>query len=207
MEIFKNKYNKLLNIPSDINEHLSTLYNYASNCESVLELGVRGVISSWAISYGLLNNGKKNKKLFMNDMYACDINEILTASSNTDLEIEYKWINDLELDFNHNFDMVFIDTWHIYAQLIRELNKFSLITNKYIIMHDTTVDEWHGESVRQNSDALQESIDTGFIVEEIKMGLWPAIVQFLSTHRDWKLKERFTNNNGLTILERVHSSS
>lgn len=208
MEIFKNKYNELCNISSDINEHLPTLYNYASECENILELGVRGVVTSWALSYGLLNNDKKTKKIFMNDLNSCDIDEILTASNKTNLEIEYKWINDLDLDFNYNFDMVFIDTWHVYGQLIRELTKFSSITNKYIIMHDTTVDEWHGENVRQGGyNTLQQSIDTGFILEEINMGLWPAIVQFLSTHRNWKIKERFTNNNGLTILERVQTTS
>ena len=36
---------------SDINEHLPTLHDYASKCESVLELGVRGVISSYAFIY------------------------------------------------------------------------------------------------------------------------------------------------------------
>lgn len=28
----------------------------------------------------------------------------------------------------------FIDTWHVYEELKRELNKFSKITNKYIIL-------------------------------------------------------------------------
>jgi len=43
------KYNELCNTSSDINEHLKTLSNYASKCDSVLELGVRGCISSWTI--------------------------------------------------------------------------------------------------------------------------------------------------------------
>ena len=48
MDYIKNKYNHLSNKPSDINEHLPTLYNYATKCESVIELGVRGCVSSWA---------------------------------------------------------------------------------------------------------------------------------------------------------------
>jgi hypothetical protein len=41
MEILKNKYNILCNTPSDINEHLPTLYKYATECESIIELGIR----------------------------------------------------------------------------------------------------------------------------------------------------------------------
>ena len=33
--------------------------------------------------------------------------------------------------------------------LKHKLEKFSKVTDKYIIMHDTTVDEWDGETVRQ----------------------------------------------------------
>ena len=61
-EYFKTKFYALCSKSSDINEHLPTLYKYSNDCESVLELGVRGIVSSWAISYGLLNNNKPNKK-------------------------------------------------------------------------------------------------------------------------------------------------
>ena len=50
--------------PSDINEHLPTLYKYAQECESVIELGVRGVISSYALVYGLVSNNKSKKNTF-----------------------------------------------------------------------------------------------------------------------------------------------
>ena len=96
--------------------------------------------------------------------------------------------------------MTFIDTWHVYGQLKRELNKFSKITNKYIIIHDTTIDEWYGELLKYTKDYKNE---TGFLVEEINMGLWPAIVEFIRNNPEWKIKELFTNNNGLTILERI----
>ena len=35
---------------------------------------------------------------------------------------EYEWINDLDLDLkDRRFDLTFIDTWHVYGQLKREL--------------------------------------------------------------------------------------
>jgi hypothetical protein len=64
MEKIINKYNILCKKNSDINEHLPTLYKYASECESIIELGVRGVISTYAFIYGLLSNNSSKKKFY-----------------------------------------------------------------------------------------------------------------------------------------------
>ena len=203
MEIIRDRYQTLCNEYSDIYEHLPTLYKYASKCESIIELGVRGCISSWAFVYGLLNNNSVTKKILFNDINACDINELLNATKNLDIDVKYQWINDLDLVITENVDMTFIDTWHVYAQLKRELDKFSVVTNKYIIMHDTTVDEFEGETIRSKWDAVKQSQLTGFPVEEINCGLGKAIDEYLISNPNRKLIEKFTNNNGLTILERI----
>jgi hypothetical protein len=200
-----NKYNSLCNSRSDINEHLPTLYEYALKCESVLELGVRGVVSSWAFLNGLINNNKNKKELFLNDLDSCDIDELLNHSKNTDVIVEYKWIDDLKLEFDNNrtFDLVFIDTWHVYAQLKRELEKFSKITNKYIIMHDTEVDAIFGETIRNGWNAVDQSKITGFPVDEINCGLTKAVYNFLYENKNWRMLKHYVNNNGLTILEKI----
>jgi hypothetical protein len=186
----------------DIMEHLPTLYNYSKECDSVFETGVRGCVSSWAFLCGLLNGTKNRKCLFMNDANVCDVEELVNVSKGFDIDIKYEWKNNLLLEFEQNYDITFIDTWHVYGQLKRELAKFSKNTNKYIIMHDTTVDEIYGETIRCGWDANQQSIESGFSVEEINNGLWPAVVEFLEENPEWYLKERFTNNHGLTILAR-----
>lgn len=206
MSTVQKHYEHICNTPSDINEHLPTIYKYAKECESIIELGVRGVVSSWALVKGLSENNKNVKKILLNDIEPCDIDALLNESNGTGVDISYEWKNDLDLDIIENVDMTFIDTWHVYAQLKRELDKFSKVTNKYIIMHDTTVDEWRGETMRcfgGRAGAEKQSKETGFPVEEIMKGLWPAIEEFLENNPDWKMKERFTNNNGLTILERI----
>ena len=222
MEIVEQKYNFLCKKGSDINEHLTTLYKYASKCESVAELGVRGVISTWALVYGLLKNGKEKKTILLNDIVPCNIEELLEKTKHLDIKVNYEWKNDLHLELNENVDLTFIDTWHVYGQLRRELDKFSKITNKYIIMHDTTLDEWKGETMRRtlysmknmlgrlegydyrkNKLAMQQSRETNIPVQEIMLGLWPAIVEFLLKNKNWRLKERYINNNGLTILEKL----
>ena len=110
--------------------------------------------------------------------------------------------SDLECPLVHT-DLLFIDTWHVYGQLKRELSRWHSVVSKYIIMHDTTVDEWKGETLRCSWNSEQQSKDSGIPVSEIEKGLWPAIEEFLAKHSEWKLKERFTNNNGLTILQRI----
>ena len=92
----------------------------------------------------------------------------------------------MDLVIKENVDLVFIDTWHVYGQLKRELNKFSVITNKYIIMHDTTIDETFGELIRYGGNAIEQSKITGIPVEEINCGLQKAIDEFLLTNRERK---------------------
>ena len=201
----KNPFGYYLN-PIDIYEHLPTLYRYTNECESVLECGVRGAVSSWAFVYGLLNNSSHNKKLILNDIQPCNIDTLLQKTKNINLDIEYKWINNLDLVLKENVDMTFIDTWHVGGHLKKELAKFSKFTNKYIIMHDTTVDEFTSEAIRANltEEQIKElAISSSMSIDDVKMGLWPAIEDFLKNNNEWVLHERFTNNNGLTILKKV----
>jgi cephalosporin hydroxylase len=203
MDSVMNGYYSRCNTPSDINEHLPTLYKYATECESVFETGVRGCVSSWALVAGLLNNGKSRRSILMNDISSCQINSLLDATKDLDIDVKYEWINNLSLEMSHNVDLTFIDTWHVYGQLKRELSKFAPLTRKYIIMHDTTVDELYGETLRCGLNAEQQSRESGFPVEEITRGIWPAVEEFLSNNPEWTIRERFSNNNGLTVLERV----
>ena len=188
---------------SDIFEHLPTLCNYAKECESILLLSGNGNHAYWSMVHGLLNNQQNNKKLILNAKYPYNVDELMNVTRHLKIDIQTIWKNSLDIDLSENIDMTFIDSWHIYGQMKRELDKFSPITNKYIIMHDTTVDEWEGETVRCGLDAEQQSRESGIPIDEIKKGVWFAIDEFLQSHPEWVLHERFTNNHGLTILKRI----
>jgi hypothetical protein len=213
MDVLIKKFRTMCNTASDINEHLPTLFRYAKQCNSALELGVRGCVSSWAICAGLLEN--KNgvrKRIFMNDSRECQIGEIVDVLEPLNIDVKYEWKNDLEIAFDadEKYDMVFIDTWHVYGQIKRELEKFSAIATKYIIMHDTTVDEVDGETVREYGYNYQQAFGratelaaaTGIPREEILKGMWYGIQEFLANHPEWFIKDRFFNNNGLMVLAR-----
>ena len=207
MNNVKSEYDSVCNPSSpksiDIIEHLPTLYKYATECETIIECGVRGCVSSWAFVNGLLNNNKKTKKILLNDVSSCDISELLKQTQYLPIDVSYQWVNNLNLNVESNYDMVFIDTWHVYGHLKRELNKFHSTTNKYIVMHDTTVDEIKGETLRLYLNSHQQSLETGYSIDEIECGLKKAITEFLKEHPEWEIHEKFANNNGLTILKKV----
>jgi hypothetical protein len=203
MEIIISRYNELCHKQSDINEHLPTLFRYAKECSRIIECGVRGCVSSWALVHGLLENGQETRSILMNDIRECDIDAILDATSSLDIDVRYEWKSNLLIEVDEPVDLVFIDTYHVYGQLRRELAHFGPMTKKYIIMHDTTVDGITSESIRNNHDIQAKMEETGYSEEDIKEGLWRAVEEFVAQFPEWKIKERFVNNNGLTVLEKI----
>ena len=186
---------------SDIYEHLPTLARYASECNHITEMGVRSVVSSYAFAHALKN--KTSNKIVQVDLY-CDENVIAFKNEceKENINVVFHQASSLDCPLEQT-DLLFIDTWHVYGQLKRELERWNTYVGKYIIMHDTTVDEWAGETIRDRLDAKKQSEATGIPIHEITKGLWPAIREFLASHPEWIMRERYNNNNGLTILERV----
>ena len=201
MSILEQKYVFNSRTPSDINEHLPTLKRYSDDCMHITECGVRFVVSSYAFASSLKDKG--NNKLVQVDTIKYPQNNIFQSECrNEGVNVVFYEQSDLECPLEQT-DLLFIDTWHIYGHLKRELARWNSSVNKYIIMNDTTTDEVYGETLRVGWDPVKQSRETGIPVEEITKGLWPAIEEFLVEHPEWKIKERFTNNNGLTILYRV----
>lgn len=206
IEYIDKKYIQLCNTPSDIHEHLPILLSYASKCESVIECGVRKCVSSWALLKGLLANECPNKHLHLNDITPCNIDEMLENTKELDVRILHSWCSNLELKLEYEYDLVFIDTWHVYGQLKRELTKFGKNVKKYIIMHDTTVDEIFSESVRNQHNIDEKMKMYDFTREEVIVGLGRAISEFLESNPEWTLVDKYINNNGLTILEKTENT-
>lgn len=195
-------YHRTLRTPSDINEHLPTLYAYASECSTIVECGVRSVTSSYALARGLM--GTRKNRYVMVDPYRSDqVDPFLSLCASEGVNAEFVHASDLECQRVHT-DLLFIDTWHVYGQLKRELEYWHSYVGKYIVLHDTTVDAVHGETVRCRLNAGEQSRATGIPVDEITRGLWPAVEEFLASHPEWELEYRFTHNNGLTVLRRKY---
>jgi len=189
-------YNNLTNTPSDINEHLPVLKEYAEKCEHVTEMGVRWVVSTFAlilakpknlISIDLFHPSHygDNSRLYMIQNYAQENN----------INFDFKLGDTLKIDIEPT-DLLFIDTLHRYGQLKAELQKHAKNVKKYLIFHDTTTFGATDEGHYYQAPHLDSS----------KVGLWPAIEEFLENNKEWEILERKTNNNGLTILHKKSST-
>jgi len=192
MEKIKLIYENHCKSPSDINEHLSTLLKYAEECDHITEMGVRWVSSTWPL---LLSNPKK--MISYDIVRHPQINEVINLSN--EYNINYSFIETDVLNIQiESTDLLFIDTLHTYNQLIKELELHSEKSYKYIILHDTTTFGDVDENLYSHASPL--------IINESKnkQGLWTAVLDFLESEKGklWEVKERFTNNNGLTILKR-----
>lgn len=201
-------YNKAKNTPSDINEHIETLYKYSLECSSIAELGVRGMVSTWAFIKGLADSNNSNLRYYGFDLIDIDSSIIdrLCFENNINNTNHFKE-NDLLSDItNETYDMVFIDTMHNYPHCYEELCKFSPHTTKYIILHDTTIDGITSEYVRLEFDTRHyetviKHYDNKYTEEEFKMGIMFAIGRFIEENPQWDILESYSHNNGLTILK------
>jgi hypothetical protein len=185
--------NQLHKTPSDINEHMPTIIKYGNECETITEMGVRGIFSTW----GWLACAPK--KLTCYDIHdpskwGGDIQSVYDTADAYGLNFEFKIADVLKIEIDDT-DLLFIDTWHAYDQLRQELKLHSSKVKKYICFHDTTSYEFVDES--KGHENTWDGQSSG-------RGIWPAIEGFLDENKDtWVLKERFKNNNGFTIIERI----
>jgi len=187
-------YNEKTNTPSDINEHLPVLKRYSEECDDIIEFGVRGVVSTYAFMMGKPSRLKSND-IFPTEKFGVSIEDLKELALINGVEFNFIIGNTLEIQIPET-DLLFIDTWHKYGQLIEELTLHSDNVKKYIILHDTTSYEFTDEGDWGTYGDIKP-------LSKHKTGLWPAVTDFLETNNKWKIKERLTNNNGLTILERI----
>lgn len=200
MSVIQQKYKTLCEIPSDINQHLPTLLSYSKQCNHITETGVRSAVSSYAFASGLLGNAQ-NKLIQIDLSGHANINLFQSECAKEGIHSIFYESSDLTCP-REPTDLLFIDTWHVYGHLKRELELWNSYARKYIIMHDTTVDAIYGETIRMKMNAAQQSKESGIPIDEINKGLWPAVEEFLVAHPEWVIEKRYTNNNGLTILAR-----
>lgn len=160
---------------SDINEHLPLLAELASQCEHVTEMGVRGGESTTALLVG------QPATLRSYDIVDCAIvYKLWQWRGRTDFVFAVG--DSLKVNIEPT-DMLFIDTLHTGEQLRAELLRHAPSVKRWIALHDTTSFGESGEVAGTT-------------------GLWSAVEEFLQ-RGDFVLRERRTNNNGLTVLERV----
>jgi len=175
MNALSKLYGDCCTTPSDINEHLPTLYRLACKCRHITELGTRTGVSTTALLFA-----QPQTLVCYDKVRLGAVERLESLSGRTHFTFHQADVAGVEIA---ETDLLFIDTWHVYSQLQKELKLHAGKARKYIVLHDTTTFGERGET-------------------EGHRGLWPAVEEFLA-QGTFRLVERFENNNGLTVLERL----
>ena len=116
------------------------------------------------------------------------VSELFDLAQKEGKDAKYIAANVLETEIEET-DLLFIDTWHCYDQLLAELTIHAPKVKKYIAFHDT-------QTYGTRSEEFMGRVGSN--------GLLPAIIHYMIDNPDtWKFKIHRTNNNGLTVIERV----
>ena len=195
-DLIKDKYNILCKTKSDINEHLPILQKYANDCNHITEMGVRTGVSTWAL---LSSKPIKMISYDITDVFFREKNLVMGSCKKENIDYEFIVGDSLKINIEET-DLLFIDTLHVYNQLIRELKLHNNKVKKYIILHDTTTFGEQDETIYSYASDIvkNEILDT-----KEKSGLFNAVIDFLDENKNWKIKEKLNNNNGLTVLEKI----
>lgn len=162
--------------------YMETIYKYASECDSIVEMGINQCNTTWAFlkakpKDGLISIDINIKGLGGTPQYKGENIWLYWAkqkAEENDIPMSVVEASTLNVTIPE-IDLLFIDTDHTYKQLKGELDLHGNKTQKYIIMHDT------------------------ILFPELNK----AIVEFLDANNHWIVKEVLKDNPGLTILERV----
>lgn len=173
MNTIQNKYLEKCNTLSDINENLHHLKDYAEKCDSVVEMGVRSIVSTWAL---LAGHPKKMISIDIAHPSHCggNIDEVYSLCSSEEIDFTFIQSDTLQVEIPE-CDMLFIDTLHTYDHLTKELNLHSQKVRKYLAFHDTQS------------------------CPEVLL----AIVDFLQKNKNWVIDLHKMNNNGMLFLKKI----
>lgn len=160
---------------TDMQGHMDVLQSYASQSKVIAEFGVYDCTSTWA-----LLAGRPSRMTSYDIERQPEVEGVERAAEACGIPFKFVLADSATVDIG-TVDLLFIDSFHSYEHLSKELNIHAKNVTGHIIMHDT---ETFGHT---------DQTYTG-------RGLWPAVEEFLAGNAEWSIKERFTHCHGLTVL-------
>ncbi len=146
----------------DMAPHYRTLTRYAMSAETVVEFGVRGGVSTWALLDGLPPDGV----LWSVDIVDCVVPQRVSA----DPRWHFLHGDDMDPQVQDRLprvaDLVFIDTSHEYAHTVAEITFALTLHPARIIFHDYVM-----EPVRRAVDEFLAKSGWHLVDNELPFGL------------------------------------
>lgn len=121
----------------DMAPHTEDLFVYAANARTIVEFGLRGGVSTWALLKGLTNDGR----LIGVDI---DPNPPLPPAVLRDERFTFVVGDSLTADLPDHTDLVMIDSSHEFTQTVLELVRAAGMKPDRILLHDYLYPETPG---------------------------------------------------------------
>lgn len=170
--MIEEKYQELLNTKSDVNAHFPLIRKSVEKGDTVVELGVRECVSTWALLAGE-PAGMIGVDIVMPPQDKLD--EVRKAVEAAGIGYLFAQGDSSYARFAP-FDVLFIDTLHLYSHIVKELWRHSENVRKRIIFHDSNIPE-----VR-------------------------ACIQDFLFNLNWKFEAESSADTGLIVLKRISRS-
>lgn len=147
----------------DMVPHAATLTALAGECKSIVEFGVRGGVSTWALLDGLPADGWLTS--FDPDE---QVREMTPPHIFVDPRFTFVCADDTAVVMPEHADMVMIDSSHQYEHTVKELRIAEKMTPHWIVLHDY-YDPPH-PGVRK---AVDEFVALGsYVIEDVEESQW-----------------------------------
>lgn len=204
-EELTNIYDSYRQYPTNLVEHQPVLRQLAKECTSVVELGRGSAGSTWALLTGLSESSAPSRSFLEIEANQPSLEKLyLSKRLAYENGIDFRFIkaNDITIKLERPVDMIFIDTIHTYSHLTCELENFSPMVNKYIVIHNTSP-PW---GYRNDPEYKGDYSEYPSSISRTKEGLNTAVNDFLKKNPGWILVERRFNNFGLITLTRAEKN-
>ena len=162
--------------PSDINEHMHTLFDISIKCSHITEMGVRNMVSTWAFLAGLVSQGRGTYvgiDIADSSTYGVSPDVVGKMASNRGVNYKFHVADTLKIEIEPT-EFLFLDTEHTKKQVSEELELHASKVSKFIGFHDT-------------------------LIPEVK----EAVEDFLNKNKEWKMYLENYFNSGLIIIKRI----
>ncbi len=113
----------------DMAPHVPTLKAMAGDCRTIVEFGLRGAVSTWALLDGLPAAGK---------LVGVDIDPNVPLPKRVRDDHRFRFVvgNSLDVKLPERADLVMIDSSHEFTQTVMELQRAASLKPSFILCHD-----------------------------------------------------------------------
>jgi cephalosporin hydroxylase len=146
----------------DMAPHYRTLIQYALECQTIVEWGVRGGVSTWALLDGLPADGV----LWSVDVIPCIVPPRVSEDPRWRFLVGDDLDPAIQAQLPDKCDLVCIDTSHEYEQTVGELAYAVTLEPRRIVMHDYVM-----EPVLRAANEFIEREGWKLVANEMPFGL------------------------------------